>query len=64
MKQNLLTAEELGDHLRLSVKTVRQLARAGKIPYIRLSLKIVRYDLEAVTLALRDHASDKGVDRE
>ncbi len=47
-----LTATELGERLRLSREKVLLLARAGKIPAIRLSLKTIRFDPDAVAEAL------------
>jgi len=47
-----LTAEELGHRLRLSTETIRQMARDGKLPCIRLSAKVIRFDPRAVARAL------------
>jgi predicted site-specific integrase-resolvase len=32
--------------------TIRRAARAGKIPYLRLSRKIIRFDMDAVRAAM------------
>ena len=48
----LQTAEELAQALRISPATVKQLARDGVIPAVRISRKIIRFDPEAVTAAL------------
>ncbi len=53
-----LTADELALVLRLSPDTVRDLARRGKIPSIRISRKIIRYDRSAVDEALRATVDD------
>ena len=45
---DLLTAEELAERLHVRPSTVREWARRGKIPTVRLSPKVVRYDLSAV----------------
>jgi len=59
-ESELLTAKELAARLRVSPETVREWARLGRIPALRLSRKAYRYDLQAVLLAL----SPKGVDNE
>ncbi len=48
-----LTAEELAQSLRLSPDTIRQMARDHKIPAIRLSPKVIRFDAQAVADALK-----------
>ncbi len=45
---DLLTAEELAERLHVRPSTVREWARRGRIPTVRLSAKVVRYDLSAV----------------
>jgi excisionase family DNA binding protein len=61
---NLMTTSELAEMLKLRPETIRKLARIGKIPSIRLSPKIVRYDPQAVIKSMQkieakgtDHAS-------
>ena len=53
---DLLTARELASCLRVSADTVRTWARRGRIPTIRLSRKVVRYDLADVLAALKEPA--------
>lgn len=48
----LLTSEQLADRLRVSAETVREWARRGSIPTLRLSPRVIRFDLEAVLAAL------------
>ncbi|MFA6045976.1 MAG: helix-turn-helix domain-containing protein [Phycisphaerales bacterium] len=48
----LLTARELAKLLRVSPETVRDWARRGCIPTLRLSPKVIRYNAEAVLAAL------------
>ena len=44
----LLTAEELADRLRVRPDTIKVWTRAGRIPCVRITPKVVRYDVEAV----------------
>ncbi len=55
MTTELLTAEELAERLRLKASTVHGWARIGKIPKVRLSRKVIRFDPAEVieTLARR-----------
>jgi excisionase family DNA binding protein len=48
----LLTARELAKRLRVSPETVRAWAQRGRIPMLRLSPKVIRYNAEAVLAAL------------
>jgi excisionase family DNA binding protein len=49
----LLTAEELAGRLQVRPSTIRRWAREGRIPTVRLTPKVVRYDLTAVVDAVR-----------
>jgi excisionase family DNA binding protein len=49
---DLLTARELGKRFRVAPDTVREWARRGSIPTVRLSRKVIRFDLQAVLAAL------------
>ena len=53
MADDLLTAEELAAKLRVRPATVRDWARRGRIPTVRLTRKTVRYRLPAVVEALQ-----------
>ena len=55
----LLTAEEVAQRLRIQPETVRTWARQGLIPAIRLSPKVVRYDLAAVVNAMTTRQEEK-----
>jgi len=48
-----LTAAELAERLRVRPDTVRRWMRAGRIPVLRVSEKVVRYDYGEVIEALR-----------
>ena len=54
---NLITADELGKRLNLSTDTIRKWARAGIIPCLKLSGKVVRFDSTEVEDALRKRAA-------
>lgn len=58
-----LTARELAKRLRVSPETVREWARRGYIPTLRLSPKVIRYNAEAVLAALSNTPA-KGVSRD
>lgn len=49
--KELLTAEELATRLRVRPGTIRVWARRGRIPSVRLSPKVVRFDFGAVIMA-------------
>lgn len=53
MDRNLLTADELGDQLRVRPSTVRRWASDGLIPCLRISGRVVRFELQEVLVALR-----------
>jgi excisionase family DNA binding protein len=52
MSRKLLTAEQLAKELKVGVETVTSWGRNGKIPRIRISHKIIRFDRDAVLSAL------------
>jgi len=51
--EKLLTAEEIAAALQVQPSTIRLWARRGRIPTIRLTPKVVRYDLASVVRALQ-----------
>jgi excisionase family DNA binding protein len=55
-----LTADELAKKLRVKPDTVRELARRGKIPAIRISPKVIRFDPAAVDDALQQRVGGEG----
>lgn len=44
----LLTADELAERLRVRPATIRLWAREGRIPRIRITGKVIRFDVSAV----------------
>lgn len=59
MTEELLTKEEIGKRLSIKPETILRLARQGIIPQVRVSHKIIRYDLQKVLEALREAKSDE-----
>ena len=47
-----LTARQLAEFLQVSESTVRRLAREGRIPVVRLTPRLARYNLQTVLRAL------------
>jgi excisionase family DNA binding protein len=47
-----LTARQLAEVLQVSESTVRRLARDGRIPCVRLTTRLLRFNLKAVYRAL------------
>jgi excisionase family DNA binding protein len=47
-----VTARQLAEVLQVSESTVRKLARAGRIPSVRLTPRLTRYNLQTVLRAL------------
>ena len=52
-EQHLLTTQELARRLGVSDATVKEWARIGRIPAVRLSRKTIRFDYGAVVDAVR-----------
>ncbi len=55
-----LTADELARRLGLRPDTVRQWARKRRIPAIRLSPKVIRFDLDKVMSFLSSNGKGDG----
>lgn len=53
MSNDLLTADELAKHLKVQPSTVRRWQREGRIPAVRVTAKVVRFDYAAVVDAIR-----------
>jgi excisionase family DNA binding protein len=51
-REEFVTARQLAAFLQVSESTVRRLAREGRIPSVRLTPRLVRFNLKAVCRAL------------
>lgn len=60
MSRKLLTAEQLAKELEVGVDTVVEWGRSGKIPRIRISRKIIRFNRDAVLSALSQVETAEG----
>ncbi|TWT43952.1 Helix-turn-helix domain protein [Phycisphaerae bacterium RAS1] len=60
--RQFLTTAELAERLRVSPETIREWARRGDIPSVRLSRKAIRYDADAVLAALSSRAGKGAAD--
>lgn len=56
--EKLITCGELAKRLNLTPGTIRRWARAGIIPCLKLSSKVVRFDTDEVESALRQRSLD------
>jgi excisionase family DNA binding protein len=56
-----LTAAELAQRLHVKTPTVLRWHRAGKIPAVRITAKVLRFDLVDVLAALKRPTSDREV---
>lgn len=59
---DFLTARQIAEVLQVSESTVRKLAREGRIPVVRLTPRLTRYNLQSVLRAL-DGGATKQVAR-
>jgi excisionase family DNA binding protein len=48
----LLTAAEMAARLRIKPSTLQDWAREGRVPAVRITPKVIRFDAEAVILSL------------
>lgn len=51
-REEFLTARQLAEVLQVSETTVRRLARDGRIPCVRLTPRLLRFNLKSVCRAL------------
>ncbi len=47
-----LTTEELAEHLTVTPRTIQNWRDSGKVPFIRITARCFRYDLDQVERAL------------
>ncbi len=60
-REEFVTARQLAEVLQVSESTVRRLAREGRIPCVRLTPRLLRFNLKSVFRALDgDGASAQG----
>ncbi len=59
-RHEFVTARQLAAFLQVSETTVRRLARAGRIPAVRLTPRLVRFHLPTVLAALDGHVHKSG----
>lgn len=55
----LITADELARHFGVTAPTVNRWVRRGLIPCVRVTRKVVRFDISKVRDALADRAATK-----
>lgn len=60
MRNDLLTGEQLAERLGVKPRTVKQWLHAGFIPAIRLTPKVIRYNLDNVVEALQERQASQG----
>jgi excisionase family DNA binding protein len=58
----LLTATQVARHFQVQPETIREWARSGLIPQIRINGKVRRFSLNDVEQALRQRGERKGED--
>ena len=63
MPDELLTAAELAARLRVRPDTLKAWSRRGCIPAVRITPKVVRFDLDAVLASLKTTTIDREVPR-
>ena len=52
LRQKPLTTEELAEHLTVTPRTIQNWRDSGKLPFIRITARCFRYDLDQVERAL------------
>lgn len=51
-KRTLLTTEDLAAHVKVTPRTIQNWRDAGKIPFLRITARCFRYDLDQVERSL------------
>jgi excisionase family DNA binding protein len=64
MDRRFLTPGELANLLQLRPSTIKSWAREGRIPSLRFSKGVVRFELDAVTAALKSISQSACTDAE
>lgn len=64
MPDELLTAADLAARLRVQPDTIREWSRKGRIPSVKITPKVVRFDFEAVLSVFKVECSETEVPRE
>jgi len=59
-KMRLITTEELAKQLQVRPDTIRKWARRGLIPQIRVTSKVIRFDLESVIDLIHERQRREG----
>ena len=62
-REEFLTARQLASVLQVSESTVRRLAREGRIPSVRLTPRLIRFNLKAVYKALDGNSRPRHAQR-
>ena len=62
-REEFLTARQLAAVLQVSESTVRRLAREGRIPSVRLTPRLIRFNLKAVYRALDGDSNSRAPKR-
>lgn len=63
-REEFLTARQLASVLQVSESTVRRLAREGRIPSVRLTPRLIRFNLKAVYKALDGNSRPRPTPRQ
>lgn len=61
MLNELLTAAELAARIRVRPDTIKAWSRRGRIPAIRITPKIIRFDLDAVLASFQTTTIEREV---
>ena len=63
-REEFLTARQLAAVLQVSESTVRRLARDGRIPCVRLTPRLIRFNLKSVCKALDGTSRTRNASRD
>ncbi|HUU94498.1 MAG TPA: helix-turn-helix domain-containing protein [Phycisphaerae bacterium] len=62
-QNQLVTSDRLAEHFTVSVETVRTWVRQRRIPFLRVSRKVIRFRIAEVERALSQRAEAEAVAR-